>query len=140
MEMQHYNREQRRKLKRRLKKNGISVEDAIDLFTRRLQDMGADALPEGTKVRLNYDAITGQPNYAKRQEVYRNFVEENKDRVFTVAYDEKHQSGKLVLLAEDTSEQHWLWHCGDLIVVKTEEEIDSELETANSETEANQDG
>lgn len=140
MEMQHYNREQRRKLKRRLQKNGISVEDAIDLFSRRLQDMGADALPEGAKVRLNYDAIVSQPSYAKRQQAYKDFVEENKDTIFTVVYDEKHQSGRLVLLAEDTSKQHWLWHYGDLIEVKTEEEIDSELESANPKTEANQDG
>lgn len=113
----YYNREQKRKLKKRLARSGLSVDDALDLLTRRVQAMNAEALPEGAKVRLNYDSIVDQPSYQKRQQAYRDFVEENRDKIFTVAYDDKHQSGKLVLLQEDTSEQQWLWHCADLIRV-----------------------
>jgi len=113
-----FNREQRRKLKKRLNKSGLSLDAAMELLERRLQAMASDALLEGTKVRLNYESIVNQPSYSKRQQSYRDFVEANKETEFTVQYDDKHTSGKLVCLAEDTSEQKWLWHVGDLIAVE----------------------
>lgn len=126
-----FNREQRRKLKKRLNKSGMSVDTAIELLERRLQALSSEALPEGAKVRLDYDAIVNQPSYHKRQQTYRDFVEENKNKEFTVEYDGKHTSGKLVCLAEDMSEQKWLWHSADLIRlddVTNEIEPDSNLD------------
>lgn len=135
-----FNREQRRKLKKRLNKSGLSIDTAIELLERRVQAMSTEALPEGAKVRLDYDAIVHQPSYSKRQPAYREFVEANKDNEFTVVYDDKHTSGKLVCLAEDTSEQKWLWHSADLIRLDTAKEIDSESVSGTENEEENPDG
>lgn len=109
----------------------------MELLERRLQAMSSEALPEGTKVMLNYDAITSQPGYAKRQPAYKEFVEANKDKELTVAYDDKHTSGKLVVLEEDTSAQKWLWHVGDLIAVKPVGESDSDSIAAEGADDGN---
>ena len=79
-----------------------------------------DFLPEGTKVKLDYDEIHDRPNYSKRNERFIKFVEQNKDRVFTVEYDDKHKDKPyLVCLNEDTTKPKWLFHANfDLIVVK----------------------
>ncbi len=135
-----FNREQRRKLKKRLNKSGLSVDTAIELLERRMQALASEALPVGAQVKLDYDAIVNQPNYTKRQQAYKDFVEANKEKEFTVEYDEKHTSGKLVCLAEDTSEQKWLWHAADLIRLDVKKEIDPESATGDVSEEANHDG
>ena len=132
-----FNREQRRKLKKRMNKTGISLETAMELLERRMQAMSADALPEGTKVLLNYDAIVNQPGYKNRQSTYKEFVESNKDKEFTVEYDDKHTSGKLVCLAEDPSPQKWLWHAADLTPVKPVGESDSDSITPEGDADGN---
>jgi predicted site-specific integrase-resolvase len=76
-------------------------------------------LAEGTKVKLNYDEITSRPDYQRKQEKYRAFVENNKDKIFTVEYDERHREKPyLVCLEEDETPIKWLWHIiSDLVVV-----------------------
>lgn len=83
-------------------------------------------LPEGTKVKLNYESLTSEPTYPKKVNRYREFVENNKDKIFTVKYDEKYKDRPvLVSFAEDTNEVKWLWHCeSDLIVVENVENDD----------------
>ena len=80
----------------------------------------ADVISEGTKVKLNYDSIVNDPNYPKKVQQYKDFVEANKDTVFTVEYDEKYKNKPLlVVLKEDSNEVKWLWHSKyDLIVVE----------------------
>jgi hypothetical protein len=80
----------------------------------------ADVIAEGTKVKLNYDSIVNDPNYPNKVQAHRDFVENNKDTVFTVEYDEKYKNKPLlVMLKEDTNEVKWLWHSKyDLIVVE----------------------
>lgn len=77
-------------------------------------------IEEGTKVKLNYDSIVSDPNYSKKVQSYKDFVENNKDTVFTVEYDEKYKNKPLlVMLKEDISEVKWLWHSKyDLTVVE----------------------
>lgn len=77
-------------------------------------------LDEGTKVKLNYESITSEPDYKKKVARYKEFVENNKDTIFTVQYDEKYKNKPiLVSLAEDDNEVKWLWHCeSDLIVIE----------------------
>jgi hypothetical protein len=79
----------------------------------------ADFIPEGTKVRLNYENITSEPDYQKKVKRYRDFIEENKDKIFTVQYDKKYKDTPiLVVLKEDESRVKWLFHYEyDLIVV-----------------------
>lgn len=122
------NREERRKLKRRLRNKGISPELATELLMRRIQEINSPPLTEGERVTLNYDAIVKSPTYAQRPEAYRAFVEENRDREFTVAYDEKHTSGRMVVLAEDPTEPKWLWWSGDLTKTAKESVSDSSAE------------
>lgn len=79
-------------------------------------------VPEGAKVKLNYDSIVNDPNYSRKVQGYKDFVENNKDKVFTVEYDEKYKNKPLlVMLKEDTNEVKWLWHSKyDLITVEND--------------------
>lgn len=119
----HFNREQRRKMEKRLKKGILDVDTAISMLERRVNTANAPGLPEGTHVRLNVDQIVKRPDYSKMQDAYRQFVESNADTEFTVAYDEKHTSGKLVLLrynrglADGETHPAWLFYSGDLIAL-----------------------
>jgi hypothetical protein len=76
-------------------------------------------IPEGAKVKINYDEILSRPNYNKLRPEYREFVEKNKDKIFTVKYDEKYKEQPyLVCLKEDDTPLKWLWEIStDLIVV-----------------------
>ena len=78
-----------------------------------------EILEEGTKVKLNYDTLVNEPTYKNKLKAYKKFINNNKDKVFTVVYDEKYRNKPiLVSLKEDDSEVKWLWHCmTDLIVV-----------------------
>ena len=79
-------------------------------------------LAEGTKVKLNYESITSEPDYKKKVTRYKEFVENNKDTIFTVQYDEKYKNKPiLVSLAEDDNEVKWLWHCESDLIVKIAE-------------------
>ena len=79
-----------------------------------------NVLLEGTKVRLNYESLTQEPAYKNKRQAYKDFVEQNKDTIFTVEYDEKYKNNPiLVSLKEDNSQIKWLWHCEyDLIVIE----------------------
>lgn len=74
-------------------------------------------LPEKQKVKINYKRIASEKDYLKRQKKYRKFLEENKNKVFTVEYDRNHPDGKMVCLEEDTTEPKWLFTSYDLIPV-----------------------
>lgn len=80
-------------------------------------------LEEGTKVKLNYDGIVNDINYARKVQGFKDFVENNKDKIFTVEYDERYKNNPLlVMLKEDTSEVKWLWHSKmDLIAVEEDD-------------------
>ena len=92
---------------------------------KRMADGEVDedaVIAEGAKVKLNYDSIISEPTYSKKVQAYKDFVENNKDTVFTVEYDEKYKNKPLlVMLKEDISEVKWLWHTKyDLIVIEDE--------------------
>jgi len=113
------NREQKRKYIKELKSKGFTKEqiDAILLY-KKYADVN-NYIPEGTKVKLNYNEIKNQPDYPKLTEKFRNWIEDNKDKVYTVEY-KKNKRGKplFVTLKEDTSDPKWLFWVGDLIVVE----------------------
>lgn len=90
---------------------------------KRMADGEVDedfVIEEGTKVKLNYDSITNDPNYPRKVQGYKDFVENNKDKIFTVEYDERYTNNPLlVMLKEDETEVKWLWHSKmDLIVIE----------------------
>lgn len=97
---------------------------------KRMADGDVDkdsVIEEGAKVKLNYDSIVSDPNYPKKVQAYKDFVENNKDTVFTVEYDEKYKNNPLlVMLKEDTNEAKWLWHTKyDLVVIEEENTEDN---------------
>ena len=97
---------------------------------KRMADGDVDkdsVIEEGAKVKLNYDSIVSDPNYPKKVQAYKDFVENNKDTVFTVEYDEKYKNNPLlVMLKEDTNEVKWLWHTKyDLVVIEEENTEDN---------------
>ena len=76
-------------------------------------------IPEGTKVKIDVEKLQKEKTYNKRNVKWREFIENNKDTVFTVEYDEnKKDNPKMVCLKEDTSPVKWLFFVGDLIVLK----------------------
>ena len=90
---------------------------------KRMADGEVDedfVIEEGTKVKLNYDNIINDPNYPRKVQGYKDFVENNKDKIFTVEYDERYTNNPLlVMLKEDETEVKWLWHSKmDLTVIE----------------------
>ena len=76
-------------------------------------------MSEGTKVKINCDAIASRPDYYKMRKEYRDFIINNRDKIFTVEYDDRHRDKPyLVCFKEDTSPIKWLWDItSDLIVI-----------------------
>ena len=113
------NRAERRKYAKAMKKMGANTEE-ISRMNNMLKTENQFA--EGTKVKLNYEKITSQTDYGMRVENFRNFVEENKDTVFTVEYEnDKAIKGRdqfIVTFKEDPTTPKWLWYVDDLIAVE----------------------
>ena len=99
-------------------KRALNKAISINRFVNKNND-DIDIIPEGTKVKLNYQNITNHPDYARKVNAYKDFIETNKNKVFTVEYDKigKH-SPILVCLKEDKSKVKWLFHSEyDLIII-----------------------
>lgn len=78
----------------------------------------AKEFKDGDKVTLNYKQITSRKDWKRKLPNYKNWVNENKDRVFTISKGEKYN--EFVTFKEDTSEEKWLFWVGDLVKVKEE--------------------
>lgn len=76
-------------------------------------------LKDGDIVKLDIRQIVDRPDYAHKNAAYREFVENNGDRVFTVKILSRTASGYpvIVTLEEDNT---WSFWEGDLILVKRE--------------------
>ena len=102
-----------------LRKKGFSLESAKKLAEMKALQNTKPVIAVGDKVRLKYDAITQSPDYDKRVENYRKFIEDNKDKVFTTesynGYD------KLFCFVEDETEVKWVFHEYDLEKVEGSE-------------------
>lgn len=127
------NREDRRKLTKKLKGKGVSeksIAQYIELQKLKDNQLSNEEFLEGQKVVLNYEQITGHKDYIKNKNSteshvirYHEFVESHKDQVMTVSYDKDHERHKyLVTLVEDESEDiyKFLWWTGDLIKINEE--------------------
>lgn len=73
---------------------------------------------DGDKVTLNYKQITSRKDWKRKLPNYKNWVNENKDKVFTVQKEKKYT--EFVTLLEDNSEEKWMFWVGDLIKVEEE--------------------
>jgi hypothetical protein len=58
-------------------------------------------------------------NTEGKSELYLKFVEEHKDEVMTIEYDENHKNSPTIFcLAEDTNSVKWLFDISDLKLVE----------------------
>lgn len=123
------NRDQRRAMEKALRRsNGKAVtqkqaREAVKAFDALTKPMG---IKEGDKVMLDYDAMCPNGNWSIKNEKYRDFVETNKDKVFTAETPPRTRSNVKALsgifqLAEDTSAVKWLFWGGHLKKVEGSE-------------------
>ena len=77
-----------------------------------------NGIPNGAQVKLNLSAIQKDPNYQRKSDKWKEWIEQHKEEIFTVEYDPKfEEQPKVVTLKEDTSNPKWLWFIGDLDVL-----------------------
>jgi hypothetical protein len=103
------------------KKTGTSADviKAAEKLMSQGTPLETPTIPEGTKVKINVDKIFKEKGFADRMPRFRKFVQEARDKIFTVEYDPEHRDRPtLVCLKEDPSEVKWLWYIGDLEVVE----------------------
>lgn len=123
------NREERRNLAKKIKKAnktlklGLNKTQLKDYIKFKEEQLSSVVLFEGDRVKIDYKGITSRVDYDKRRPEYRDFIEQNKNNIFTVKYDEKYRNNPwLVSLEEDTTEPRWLFTTSDLIPYNEEKE------------------
>ena len=106
-----------RRLRRQMEKK-LGFKKARDI-RKNMKDY--KPLHDGDKVKIKVDDIVNRIEETQAQYVqqYLDWIKENKDKVFTVEYDESHPNGLMVCLAEDTTPIKWLFWEGDLEKVET---------------------
>ena len=113
------NRSERRKLKK---------DNKINFLSKLINSTKYDTyeyLLEGEKVKLKYDYITSRTGYITKTKEYKKFIEDNKDKVFTVEYDANHLDNPIIVaLKEDDSEPKWLFWDEFLERVNVDEDKD----------------
>ena len=98
------------------KRYGLSMKDVERIFKDATIQHVYETFTEGSKVKLNYDRI--MENTEGKSELYLKFVEEHKDEVMTIEYDENHKNSPTIFcLAEDTNSVKWLFDISDLELV-----------------------
>lgn len=80
----------------------------------------------GDKVKLNYKKIIQNPDYDSMLTEYKEWVENNKNKTFTVQQDKlkanPHRFSAIVSLKEDITEPKWLFSVEDLIKMEDNNE------------------
>ena len=110
--LQGMNRAEKRKLAKKLKMKYAELLESLEF---KIEDVTVEELPEGTKVKLKAEQILQQGDL---NEKYREWVEANKDKVFTCEKDSTlPNDSKRVVLKEDESNPKWLFHVTDLELV-----------------------
>lgn len=95
----------------------LSMQQVERIFSAATKTYHFDTYTEGSKVKLNYERI--MENKDDKSELYLKFVEDHKDDVLTVKYDEHHKENPTVFcLEEDENESKWLFDISDLILIE----------------------
>lgn len=112
------------------KRYGLTMAAVEKIFKDATIKHVYETFTEGTKVKLNYDRI--MENKEGKSELYLKFVEEHKDEVLTIEYDDNHKDSPTIFcLKEDTNEVKWLFDISDLTLVEmadANEEINEVIE------------
>ena len=113
MRVKAMNRKDKRNLAKKL---GISYSELMESLNFQIVDMSIDQIPEGTKVKINYDRIIKHKD--ELSERYIEWITSHKDEIFTCEKDKNLDiSDTRVQLAEDENEVKWLFDIADLILV-----------------------
>lgn len=113
MRVKAMNRKDKRNLAKKL---GISYSELMESLNFQIVDMTIDQIPQGTKVKINYDRILKHKDELSEKFVV--WAYNHKDEIFTVEKDETLSDTDMrVQLAEDDNEVKWLFHVSDLILV-----------------------
>ena len=111
------------------KRYGLSMKDVERIFKDATIQNVYETFIEGSKVKLNYDRI--MENTDGKSELYLKFVEDHKDEVLTIEYDENHKNSPTIFcLAEDTNPVKWLFDISDLTLVEMATPVESVPDTA----------
>ena len=99
------------------KRYGLTMAAVEKIFKDATIKHVYETFTEGTKVKLNYDRI--MENKEGKSELYLKFVEEHKDEVLTIEYDNNHKDSPTIFcLKEDTNKVKWLFDISDLTLVE----------------------
>lgn len=115
----------------------LTPEQISQIFDAAQIKYHMDTLPEGTKVKLDYDRIMSHPT--SQSELYLQFVEEHKMDILTVEHDPKYgKNPQLVTLKEDNGPIKWIFDISDLEVVELPDSVETETEMLNSSSDTSQ--
>ena len=104
------NRKQKRSSVKSLRKLGLNNVSAKQIVKNINIRQTFDTITEGAKVKINIE------NTEKGNPERNKWVEENKDKVFTVKYNPKY--GDSPIMVEFEEYPLWLWCVNELIVVE----------------------
>lgn len=107
------NREERRKAQKNTHiKNKKQMGQIIKAFTADKVWPEDQILPEGTKVQINMKKVR------KGNELRAEFVNNNKNTIFTIKHDPKFNMKPIYCLEEDEHRPRWLFHESELVIVR----------------------
>ena len=99
------------------KRFGMSMKEVEKILKDATIQNVYETFTEGSKVKLDYDRI--MENIDGKSELYLKFVEDHKDEILTIEYDERHTDSPTVFcLKEDSNPVKWLFDISDLILVE----------------------
>lgn len=89
-------------------------------FSELVDEMrGKPYLTPGTKVKLDYERISSHSFWKNGNSFYKDFVNENKDKTFTLRLLKNLENNPVVfgLISEDGIKSDFTFHESDLIVI-----------------------
>lgn len=80
-------------------------------------------LKPGDRVRIDIEKFRQDKNYNAYTDRYKRFMEQNKDNIYTVEFEEgiKTPHPTLVQFAEDMSDPKWLFNVNHLVKVEDDD-------------------
>ena len=108
------NRADRRRLAK--SKNKFSFEKFMDVYKVMKE---YEAIPEGVKVRIDRKKLEERQSVSPQ---FKQWLDENSDKTFTVTYETASTNKHFVCLKEDKTEPKWLFWEGNLIVQEDKHE------------------
>ncbi|MPM00602.1 hypothetical protein SDC9_46829 [bioreactor metagenome] len=101
----------------KLKDKGYTKEQISQIMFLKQRNEYNNKIHTGDKVQLDKESIVGDPNWKRKDALYRVWCLEHFDVEMT-AEVYKESRPDLWQLVEDDSEPKWLFHASELIVIK----------------------